>query len=274
MADIPITTGSGQASVAAETVAGISYQKIEVYGGGGASVMTVNADGSTNNRIQGSIAVAIISGSIAVTSSGTANQSVSGTVGASIIGLTPVVFTNSSVLSIPQGSLITVWQTPSIAGTYQEDTAHTTGDRGLLNLGVRNDTLTSVTSTDNDYSLHAVGSAGEMVVANAPFTKWVQGTADLRGNIGGSVTVIGAQGASIFTYVTGVQVANMGSASVLVTFSGATSSIIGYTIAPAGGGSNIPYLNGLKTNANGAFTASISGQASVLVSAQGFISKT
>lgn len=62
----------------------------------------------------------------------------------------------------------------------------------------------------------------------------------------------------------------MGSASVLVTLSGATSSIVGYTIAPAGGGSNILYPNALKTNANGAFTASISGQASVLVSAQGF----
>ena len=78
----------------------------------------------------------------------------------------------------------------------------------------------------------------------------------------------------IFTYVTALQVANLGSTSVLVTLSGATSSIIGYTIAPQGGGSNIYYPNGLKTNANGAFTASVGGAASLFLSAQGFISKT
>jgi hypothetical protein len=66
----------------------------------------------------------------------------------------------------------------------------------------------------------------------------------------------------------------MGSASVLVTFAGGLGSILGYTIAPAGGGSNIIYTNALKTGENSAFTASISGVASVLVSAQGFISKT
>jgi len=166
------------------------------------------------------------------------------------------------------------WKT-SIASNYATGAASIISAIGNLSLGVRNDTLASVLATsDGQYIPWTVGPAGENIIANAPMNKWVQGTADLRTNSGSSVTVIAAQGASIFTYITGVQIANMGSASVLVTLSGATSSIVGYTIAPAGGGSNIVYPNALKTNANGAFTASISGVASVLVSAQGFISKT
>jgi hypothetical protein len=161
----------------------------------------------------------------------------------------------------------------SITGTYGEDTAHVDGDKGLFILGVRNDNLASVASADREYESFTVGPVGEQIVSNAPFTKWVQGSANLSTNSGGSVAIIAAQGASVFTYISGLQVANMGSASVLVTLSGATSSVIGYTIAPAGGGSNIQYTNGLKTSENGAFTASISGQASVFISAQGFIAR-
>lgn len=201
---------------------------------------------------------------------------VAGSVAAFIVGNSSVIVVPqaSSILAVPVGSVQTIWLSPSVVGTYAEDAAHTSGDKGIFVMQVRNDTMSSITSADGDYSPIAGGPVGETITANAPITKWVQGTADLRGSSGGSVTVIAAQGASIFTYITGLQVANMGSASVLVTLSGATSSIVGYTIAPAGGGSNILYPNALKTNANGAFSASISGVASVLVSAQGFISKT
>lgn len=267
---IPISTGTGAASVAAESLNTLQYQQIKVVGGetGSTSVLGVNPDRSINVSVIGTINIG--------------GSSVSGTVGASIIGAVPVQFANSSIisviksssiLSVPVGSTIGVWQAASIAGTYAEDAAHTTGDRGLLSLHVRNDTLTSVTSADGDYSQLSTGPVGEAITANAPLTKWIQGTADLRVVLGASVTAIAAQGASIFTYITAVQVANMGSASVLVTLSGGLGSILGYTIAPAGGGSNILYSNALKTGENSAFTASISGTASVLVSAQGFIAK-
>lgn len=240
------------------------------------------------------------------------NASVSGTVGASIIGQLPAgtavlgsimalqgtnpwietfsnssilavpvgsivtVLQSSSILAVPVGSVITVLQAASIVGTYAEDAASASGDKGFLVMGARNDTLSSVTSNDGDYSSHVVGPAGELIAENAPLTKWVSGTASMLGGVPmtTSVTVIAAQGTSIFTYITGVQVANLGSASVLVSFGGATSSLIGYTIAPAGGGSNIYYQNGIKTSANAAFSASVSGAASIYVSAQGFISKT
>lgn len=180
------------------------------------------------------------------------------------------VWKDSSVLAVPVGSTIAVLQAASVVGTYAEDAAHTPGDKGLFSLGVRNDTLASVTSATGDYSQVSTGPSGEVVTANAPITKWVRGTADLRVVLGSSVTAIAAQGASVFTYVTSAQVANFGSASVIVTFAGGLGSILGYTIAPAGGGSNIYYPNALKTGENSAFTASISGTASVLVSVQGF----
>ncbi len=185
-----------------------------------------------------------------------------------------VNFQNPSILAVPVGSVITVFQAPSIVGTYAEDAASASGDKGLLVMGARNDTLASVTSNDGDYSSHVVGPAGELIAANAPFTKWVQGTTSVLNQFGTSMITIAAQGASIFTYITSGQVANMSGSSVLVTFSGATSSVIGYTIAPSGGGSNMVIPNAWKSNANGAVTASVSGASSVYISLQGFISKT
>lgn len=179
---------------------------------------------------------------------------------------------NSSFIAINAGSVFAIVQS-SVTGTYAEDAAHATADKGLFVLGVRNDLMASVTGADGDYSQLAVGPVGETISANAPLTKWIRGTADLRVVLGASVQAIAPQGASVFTYITGIQVANMGSASVLVTFTGGLGSILGYTIAPAGGGSNILYPNALKTGENSGFSASISGTASVIVSAQGFTAK-
>ena len=48
---LPITEGSGSASVATEVIAGVSFQQVEIYGGGGASVLSINPDGSLNASI-------------------------------------------------------------------------------------------------------------------------------------------------------------------------------------------------------------------------------
>lgn len=347
---IPISVGSGAASVAAEAVAGLQYQRVEILGQGGSSVMAVNPDGSVNVSVIGAINVTgsiiaagnqSVSGAINVSGSvvlGSSNASVitvwqdssvlavpvgsvitvfksssiiaiaAGSVVAIPVGSVITVFQSSSliavvtgsvatvfqgsvltiptsstitvwrdssVLAVPVGSTLTVWdKSPSIVGTYAEDAASATGDKGFLVMGARNDTLASVTSADGDYSSHVVGPSGELIAENAPLTKWVQGTADFRqGNAGASIIVIASGGSSVFTYITGVQVANLGSASVLVTLASGGSTL-GYTIAPAGGGSNIYYENALKTPGNFGFAASTSGIASVLVSAQGFVSKT
>lgn len=363
---IPISVGSGVASVAAEAVGGLQYQQIQMLGKGGSSVLAIHPTGAGNvspasgnfgvsddsleqafvysgdgsdtlspmggamyvfNRtdqlwdrlsgtsstgalvnIGGSSVIAVLqSGSIIAVPSG--NQSVSGAVtvaGSVLLGSSNAsvitVWQNSSVIALVQGSItaipggnqsvsgainvsgsvllgnsnasvITVWQNASIAGTYAEDSAHTTGDRGLFTLGVRNDNLSSVTSADGDYSPFTVGAVGEKIVANAPMTAWVQGVADLRVTLGASVQALSAPGASIFSYITGVQVANYGPSSVLVKFTGGLGSTLGWTIAPAGGGSNIVYANPLKTGANSGFSASINAVASVIVSAQGFTAR-
>lgn len=174
---------------------------------------------------------------------------------------------SSSILSLQTGTRNT-----SVIGSYNEDAGHTSGDIGLFTMGVRNDTMSSITSTDLDYSPHMVGPSGETIVANAPLTKWVAGVASAFTGI--IQPVIAAQGSSVFTYITGFQAANASANNAYLTLYGATSSIIAYTVVPANGGSNIYYPNAIKTNANGAFSASLSGVASVFLSAQGFISKT
>lgn len=179
---------------------------------------------------------------------------------------------SSSVLSIPVGSTIGVIQNSSVAGTYQEDNAHTTGDRGIFSLNVRNDTMSSVTSADGDYGAMAIGPSGEAIVANSPLTKWIQGQNSVM--YGTSVQAIAPQGASVFTYITGVQVANNSGTFSLVKFTGGLGSVLGYTVAPANGGSNVMLLNAWKTGENSGVSASINGVSSVYISMQGFTSKS
>lgn len=233
----------------------------------------------------------IIGGSVLTVGTAAPNQSVSGTIGASIIGLTPVAVVNipsisgqvgasiigtvpvvqsGTVISSISGNLFV--QAASISGAYAEDSASSNADIGLFVLGVRNDTLSSLVSADGDYTGIATGPSGELITANAPLTKWVQG----QGSIFSGVIqpIIPAQGASIFSYITAIQVVNASANNAYLTLFGAASSIIGYTVAPANGGSNIVMPNGLKTSPNAAFSASVSGVASVFLTAQGFISKS
>lgn len=102
---VPITPGTGAASIASELTNGFYFQQVEIYGGGGASVMTVNPDGSINSSIVGTVK---ITGSVQASFSPTGNQSVSGTVGASIIGAVPVtLYTTPSSLVSGVTSVIT-----------------------------------------------------------------------------------------------------------------------------------------------------------------------
>lgn len=259
----------------------MKYQQIKVVGGevGSTSVLGVNPDRSINVSVLGAVNT-IVSGSVAtvfqgsvltIPTSSTIAVLQSSSILAVPVGSVITVWQNSSVLAVPVGSTIGVWQNASIVGTYFDDAAHDAGARGLGILGVRNDTLASVSSTDNDYSHFSVGPSGETIAVDAPFTKWVSGIADLRDVLGASVTAIDAQGASVFTYVREVQVSNFGPSSVLVKIAGGLGSTLGWTIAPAGGGSN--FTTRYKTGENSAVTASINGTASVLVTVSGFTAK-
>lgn len=176
-------------------------------------------------------------------------------------------------------SVITIQQANSIVGTYAEDSAHTSADKGVFTLLVRNDTMASITSNDGDYSPNAVGPVGENIVANAPITKWVSGNASIMTSAGGSVQVIAAGGTSVFTYITGIQYGGFGAQSVVLTISGGLGSTLGRYVVPSGGSQNMAILmNPFKTGENSAVNASIGGSAaitsSVFIGVQGFSSKT
>ena len=259
-----ITSISGQVTVVSSITGGIFP-----ISGSVAAVVTNNV------TVVSSIAGGIfpISGSVAAVIT---NTNVN--VGGSVVGFQGGAWTASVVGNVGQiGTIISSISgtivVQSIVGTYAEDVGHASGDVGLFSLGVRNDAMPSITSADLDYSPIAVGPVGEVLTANAPITKWVRGNASMASGI--SQPIIAAQGASIFTYVTAVQLVNTTATNAFVTFlDSAAGGIIGFAAAPANGGSNIIIPNAWRTLANGAFHSSINSLASVLVSAQGFISKT
>ena len=207
------------------------------------------------------------------------------TAGSSIIGGVnyPQVFVQGSVVvagNLSQsGTTITsvsgIVDINSVIGSYNDNSQYASGNKGMYTLRVRNDSLASITGIDNSFTPQIVGPVGETIVANAPITKWISGTASILGPAQPLQPIIPAQGTSIFSYITGLQVTNPSNASVMVVIqSGATT--LGYAMAAANVTTPIYYSNALKSLTNAAITASVAGGAvaSVFVSAQGFISKT
>lgn len=154
-----------------------------------------------------------------------------------------------NVNHIGNGSIQTVWTNPSIAGTYQEDGVHTSADRGIFVLGVRNDAVASFVSANGDYTPFGHDSAGRVLMKPfAPEESRIQGVSSTVNTNPSSL--IAAAGAGLRNYITDLWIANTGSVSTLVTFRDGDASIIGKTIAPAGGGSNIPAMQTpMRTNA-------------------------
>lgn len=243
-----------------------------------------------------------IAGSVAAIQTGTRITSIVSTVpssvivGASIFGLPPVNVTNTnlnvsgsvaawvnssnaSVISIIPSSVAVAIISGSVAATVtpaaNQSVSGTVGASIVGQLPGGNAVLgavaASISGTPN-VAITSIATANGGLSIWSPLGSRIQGTADLRVVQGGSVSAIGAQGAGVRVYVTNVQVSNFGPSSVLVTIADNTTSILGWTIAPAGGGSN--YNAFYRGAANSPVTASINGVASVLVSMQGFSSGT
>lgn len=72
--------------------------------------------------------------------------------------------------------------------TFAEDTAHTTGDFGIMGLAVRNDAGTSLVSADGDYSPLSVDSAGNLRVSGSLTVDeagdYAEDSAHVSGNVG------------------------------------------------------------------------------------------
>ena len=234
--------------------------------------------------------IAINAGSVFATQSGTWRTSVvsstpsSMLVGASIFGQLPagtapigsvatlqgtnpwiVNFQNSSILSVPTSSTIVVFQAPSIVGTYSEDSAHTTADKGFFVMGVRNDTVASFTGSNGEYNPFAHDSAGRVLAK--PFAAEEARIEGYNSVVSTSVTtLVAAAGAGLRNYITDLWVANTGATTTLITFrSGGGTSVLGYTIAPTAGGSNLIGLQTpIRTQANETFDFQATSSSSIL----------
>lgn len=218
----------------------------------------VNISGSVVG-FQGGTQITSISGGISsVALVGANTVSVVGTIGASIIGTVPVTQTTNP------------WIIGSIVGTYSEDVPSTGADKGLFTLGIRNDTVASLIGTDLDYTGWSTDSAGRHLVK--PFSADESRLDTVSSVVSSSVTALFPSVIGLRNYVTDIMIANTGSVATLITFKDGSTSILGFTIAPAGSGSNI---NGmafpLRTAPAQDFTYSVAPSSSVLyVTAKGY----
>lgn len=206
------------------------------------SIATLQGTNPWITNINHSIATVIIGGSVA---SATTNSSVMLLNSANVIGsVATLQGTNPWIVAV---------QAQSIVGTYAEDSGHTTADKGIFTLGVRNDTIASFVSADLEYTPRAVDSAGRTLIR--PFSAEESRIEGYHSVVSTSVTtLIAAAGAGLRNYVTDFFISNTGETTTLITFKDGLGSILGYTIAPAGGGSNAPGLAmPIRTGANASF---------------------
>jgi hypothetical protein len=233
---------------------------------GTAVIGSVTALQGTNpwvTNIGASVATVIIGGSVATA---TTNSSVMLLEGANVIGSVATLQGTNPWAVTNVGSIAVQWQVPSIVGTYAEDAAHTTADKGLFILGVRNDTVASFVSADGEYAPFTVDSAGRMVIK--PFADNGSTFNFTTSVVSGSVTLIKASAIGKRSYITDFWIANTNtvtSVAALVTFQDGSTSIVGRTIAPAGGGSNAPGIAiPLKTNPSQDLAFTVSPAPSIL----------
>lgn len=169
-----------------------------------------------------------------------------------------------SVFTVSLGSIITIQQANSIVGTYAEDAGSASGDKGIFALGVRNDTVASLTSADADYGGMALDAAGRTIIK--PFAGENATIISYIGSIvSGSVQLIQASVIGSRSYITDFWLSNTGATTTLVTFQGGDTSLIGQFIAPTGGGMASPGLNiPLKTTLSQDLAFKVSPSSSVL----------
>lgn len=139
--------------------------------------------------------------------------------------------------------------------------------------GHRNDAIASFLGGNLTWNPIATDSAGRIVTK--PFSPEASRIEGYASTVNVSVTtLVAAAGTGLRNYITDIWLANTGAATTLVTFrSGGGTSVLGYTIAPTAGGSNLPGLvMPIRTLANETFDFQASTGTSVLyATCKGFI---
>lgn len=196
---------------------------------------TAVASGTVNVRISPSSAPTSAGASVSV---GTALPTGANTIGAvNIAASQTIAVTNTGTFatqptiqtgtnSIGKVSDITTSVVPGTAATNlgkAEDAAHTTGDTGVMSLGVRNDTLAATTNTTADYTQLSTDQAGIVMTAGAP-----------RALKGRQVTTITSSTAET-TIITSVASTFLDLYGLILTNTSATATKVSIRDATAGG---------------------------------------
>ena len=184
----------------------------------------VQLDANGNQKMVGTVTVTAlqghsVSGTVAVSNLPT-TQNVSGSVVAFVSGLQgssisgTVLVNNGSVVAF-QGT--SPWVMQSIVGTYAEDSAHTTADKGFFVMGVRNDAVASFSGANGEYNPFGHDSAGRMLTK--PFAPEEARIEGYNSVVSTSVTtLVAAAGTGLKNYITDVVLVNTGATTTLITF--------------------------------------------------------
>ena len=248
---------------------------------GEVTVASTIAIGNTPS-ISGTVNIGTIPGSVISFQGGTRISSVINSApsslltGSSIFGMLPAGTQMLGSVAAIQGNAI--W---NIAGsvTAQQLGTRTTSIVGSIpsstlvgTYGHRNDNVASFLGGNLSWNPIGTDSAGRTLMRPfAPEEARVEGYISLTST--SMTTLVAAAGAGLRNYITDVWVANTGAAATLVTFSsGGGASVLGYTIAPAGSGSNLPGLTTpIRTLANETFGVQAGTATSTLyVTVKGF----
>ena len=228
------------------TVNIVGTASVQVISGTGV-IGSITALQGTNPWVIGNSSVMLTQGINTIGSVATIQGTNPWVIGNSSVMLTPGINAIGSVATLQgtnpwitqptSGSVLTIWSTPSIVGTYAEDTAHVDGQKGIFVLGVRNDGVASFASANLDYTPMGVDSAGRGIIK--PFAPEEARIQSVISATAGTTSLLAAGGAGLRTYITDAFITNTSSTATIVSFIDGDNSVMGRTIAPATGGSNM-----------------------------------
>ena len=149
--DVLLNAGSGGETVATDQAAGGEhYQVVKLADGTADSTTHIPLSGDLSNGLD--VDVTRVQGTVTVDGSAV-TQPVSGTI------------TLGSNSGVDIGDVDVTSIVPGTGATNlgkAEDAAHTTGDTGVMALGVRNDNLAALAGTDGDYAPLQVNAEGAL----------------------------------------------------------------------------------------------------------------
>lgn len=226
---------------------------------------------SGSPSISGTVNIGTIPGSVVALNSNPSSL----LTGASILGQLPAGTAVLGSVMVLQGT--NPWNISSIYGNVsgsvlaQQLGTHIVSVVGSIpsslltgNYAQRNDAVASALGADLTWRPLAVDSAGRSL--NKPFAAEESRIEGYASVVSTSVTtLVAAAGTGLRNYITDLWFANTGAAATLVTLKDGAGSVLGYTIAPAGSGSNLPGLQTpIRTGANATFDFQAATGTSVL----------